>query len=182
MFLGPYTLLIGLALALWNVLAGDNIRTDPEEERCRQTGESGGITFHPRWEQNEQEKKVCAALEQVAPEVGAKHITSGWHPFRQSHLSGRLFSLLVDSGHGVSTTYVFPIIGGRKVERLLANIQALSICFTEEQVKYLESIVEFDFGFPHSMMGDGSDVSFFFKLAAHIEKKPVAALLRPSAT
>ncbi|KAG0704242.1 NADP-dependent oxidoreductase domain-containing protein [Suillus ampliporus] len=45
-----------LALAPWNVLAGGKLRTDEEEERRRQTGEK--------------------ALEKVAKEVGAKHITA----------------------------------------------------------------------------------------------------------
>lgn len=50
------------------------------------------------------------------------------------------------------TPYVFPIIGGRKVEQLEANIEALSISLSEEQVKYLESIVPFNLGFPHDMV------------------------------
>ena len=33
--------------------------------------------FVGRWERNEQEKKVAQALEKVAAEVGAKHITAG---------------------------------------------------------------------------------------------------------
>ncbi len=44
--------------------------------------------------------------------------------------------------------YVFPIVGGRKVEHLLANLEALEITLTEEQIKSLESEVEFEPGFP----------------------------------
>ena len=66
-----------MALAPWNVLAGGKIRTDEEEEKRRQTGEKGRAVFNPAWERNEQEKTVCKALEKVAAEVGAKHITSG---------------------------------------------------------------------------------------------------------
>ena len=40
----------------------------------------------------------------------------------------------------VKTTYVFPVIGGRKVEHLLANRQALSISLSEEQIKELEAV------------------------------------------
>ena len=46
------------------------------------------------------------------------------------------------------TPYVFPIIGGRKVEHLLANLDALRITLTPEHIKYLESILPFDPGFP----------------------------------
>jgi len=84
----------GLALAPWNVLAGGKIRTDQEEEKRRQTGENGRIIFDPKWERNEKEKIVCKALEKVAKEVGAKHITAGMFPppFSYSMFINRLFS------------------------------------------------------------------------------------------
>ena len=68
-----------MALAPWNVLAGGKIRTDEEEEKRRQTGEEGRtLALVPtNWERNEKEKTVCKALEKVAAEIGAKHITSG---------------------------------------------------------------------------------------------------------
>lgn len=52
----------------------------------------------------------------------------------------------------LKTPYVFPIIGGRKVEHLLANIQALEIDLTPEQIAYLESVIPFDPGFPSTMI------------------------------
>jgi len=67
----------GMALAPWNVLAGGKIRTDEEEEKRRQTGENGRTTFNPQWERTDREKLVCKALEKVAQEIGAKHITAG---------------------------------------------------------------------------------------------------------
>jgi aryl-alcohol dehydrogenase-like predicted oxidoreductase len=68
-----------MALAPWNVLASGKIRTDEEEEKRRQTGENGRNFGLPgsTWERNEKEKTMCKALEKVAAEVGAKHITSG---------------------------------------------------------------------------------------------------------
>ena len=69
-----------MALAPWKVLAGGKIRTDEEEEKRRQTGEKGRGTTDSPWERTEQEKTVCKALEKVAAEVGAKHITAGIFP------------------------------------------------------------------------------------------------------
>ena len=66
-----------MALAPFNVLAGGKIRTDEEEEKRRQTGEKGRSAFGREWERNDKEKTVCKALEKVAAEIGAKHITSG---------------------------------------------------------------------------------------------------------
>ena len=45
--------------------------------------------------------------------------------------------------------YVFPIVGARKVEHLLANVEALDIALSEEHVQYLESVVPFNPGFPN---------------------------------
>ena len=68
---------LGLALAPWDVLAGGKIRTDAEEEARRKTGEKGRQLFSPSWERNEDEKKIVAALEKVASEVGAKSVQAG---------------------------------------------------------------------------------------------------------
>jgi diketogulonate reductase-like aldo/keto reductase len=48
--------------------------------------------------------------------------------------------------------YVFPIIGGRKVEQLKENIAALDISLTPEQVQRIEAAAPFDPGFPNSMI------------------------------
>jgi len=68
---------LGMALAPWNVLAAGKIRTDAEEEARRQSNEKGRTYYLSRWERNEKEKLVCKALEKVAEEIGAKHITAG---------------------------------------------------------------------------------------------------------
>ena len=47
--------------------------------------------------------------------------------------------------------YVFPIVGCRKVEHLYANVDALKVRLTEDHIKYLESIIPFDPGFPHNL-------------------------------
>jgi aryl-alcohol dehydrogenase-like predicted oxidoreductase len=48
--------------------------------------------------------------------------------------------------------FVFPLVGGRKVEHLHENIKALSISLSPEQVEFLDSQVPFDLGFPHNMI------------------------------
>ena len=44
--------------------------------------------------------------------------------------------------------YVFPIIGGRKVEHLYQNLEALELALSPEQIKALDDIVPFNKGFP----------------------------------
>ncbi|KAG0704237.1 NADP-dependent oxidoreductase domain-containing protein [Suillus ampliporus] len=145
----------GLALAPWHVLAGGRLRTDEEEERRRQTGEKGRMWASPNWERNEKERAMSAALEKVAKEVGAKHITAVAIAYLMQ-----------------KTPYVFPIIGGRKVEQLEANLESLAISLTPEQVKYLESIIPFDPGFPNTMIGDGTQYSRLLLHVAYVEKQP----------
>lgn len=45
--------------------------------------------------------------------------------------------------------YVFPIIGGRKVEHLHANLEALNITLDDRHIKEIEDAVPFDPGFPY---------------------------------
>ena len=62
------------------------------------------------------------------------------------------------------TPYVFPIIGCRKTEQLQANIEALDVKLSEEQIKYLEGVLPFDPGFPSTMVVSaflGSSVRFW---------------------
>ena len=54
--------------------------------------------------------------------------------------------------HLQKAPYVFPIIGGRKVEQLKGNIAALDVALTPEQVKRIESAAPFDPGFPNKMI------------------------------
>jgi len=48
--------------------------------------------------------------------------------------------------------FVFPIVGGRKVEHLLQNIEALDISLSTEQMQYIESIIPFNPGFPSNLI------------------------------
>ena len=50
------------------------------------------------------------------------------------------------------TPYVFPIIGGRKVEHLKQNIQALNVSLSPEQICRIDNAKPFDIGFPLNMI------------------------------
>lgn len=124
-----------MALAPWGVLAGGKLRSNEEEERRAQSGEKARIVFTADWKRNDQEVAMSTALDKVAKEVGAKHLTAVAIAYVMQ-----------------KTPYVFPIIGGRKVEHLEANLEALEIALTPEHIKYLESIVPFDPGFPYTLI------------------------------
>ena len=44
--------------------------------------------------------------------------------------------------------YVFPVVGGRKIEHLQANIEAMNLHLTEEEIRQIERVAPFDFGQP----------------------------------
>lgn len=153
----------GLALAPWGVLGGGKIRTNAEEARRRESGEKGRTAFSTNWERSPAEKKVCDALEEIAKEVGTESITA-----------------LAIAYHLHKTPYVFPIIGGRKVEQLEQNIAALDIYLTPEQVQRIEQAAPFDQGFPNNLIGDGTSDNFMLKTSAHLERVPVQQPITPA--
>jgi aryl-alcohol dehydrogenase-like predicted oxidoreductase len=152
----------GLALAPWDVLGAGKIRSDAEEQRRRETGEKGRTRLSPNsnWERTEEERKVCLVLEEVAKEVGVESITSGALASPQ-YMSGSRAERMhwpVAIAHLLhKTPYVFPIVGGRKVEQLRQNVQALDISLSPEQIHRIDNAKPIDFGFPYSMIVRTSD-------------------------
>ncbi|EKM59660.1 uncharacterized protein PHACADRAFT_250298 [Phanerochaete carnosa HHB-10118-sp] len=157
----PMCVAQGMAVAPWNVLAGGKIRTDAEERRRLESGEGGRQLFGD-WKRTPEERQVCLELEQVATEVGAKSITSvaiAWIMQKAPH--------------------VFPIVGGRKVEHLHDNIEALSVHLSDEQIARLDSAVPFDKGFPYTGFGDGTSYNFLHQSAGHFQRWPKAGPIKP---
>ncbi|KAJ7250398.1 Aldo/keto reductase [Mycena rebaudengoi] len=162
-----------LALAPFNVLAGRKLRTDAEGQQRRESGEKGRTLFGPNWERSVDEKKISHVPEKVAGEVGAK-------------------SLQLPYVMHMKVPYVFPVIGGRKVEHLLSNTEALDIALSSEQITYLESILPFNPGFPNIMIaramrvcpfvvdGDGAQPSALLASAARFDKNVHLQPIRPS--
>ncbi|KAI0789614.1 aryl-alcohol dehydrogenase [Abortiporus biennis] len=160
----PMAKAFGMALAPWNVLAAGKLRTDAEEQRRRETGEKGRMIFDSNWERTPVEVEASRALEKVAKEVGAKSI----HAVAIAYVMQK-------------TPYVFPIIGGRKVEHLHSNLEALEISLDKKHIEYLESVVPLDLGFPYSVFGYGKDYNAFFNTAGYFQKWPVQEAIKPAA-
>lgn len=128
----------GMAICAWNVLASGKLRSDEEEERREKSGEQGRDLKidNNGWKRTEREKKYSRALQKVATQLGLGH----------EAVPAIAIAYVLHKA-----PYVFPIIGGRKTEHLHANIQALKIRLSEEQLQYLDSIESFDVGFPHTV-------------------------------
>lgn len=53
--------------------------------------------------------------------------------------------------------YVFPIVGGRKLKHLKANVEALSLNLTAEDIREVEGAVAFDIGFLLNLLSGPGD-------------------------
>ncbi|KLO12648.1 Aldo/keto reductase [Schizopora paradoxa] len=167
----PMARTLGLALAPFRVIGGGRLRTDAEEELRRQTGEKGRTILNPNWERNEKEVTMSRALEKVANEVArAKGLKDG-----DVSISAVCIAYVMQK-----TPFVFPIIGGRKVEHLEQNVEALKIALSDAQMKEIEETLPFDPGFPNIMIGDGRANNGLFKSAAFVDKMPLLQPIRPS--
>ncbi|KAK0439112.1 NADP-dependent oxidoreductase domain-containing protein [Armillaria borealis] len=159
----PMAKSLGLALSPWCVLGEGKLRTDAEEQQRKETGEKGRMMFGPNWERTEVEVKVCRALEKVAAEVGVG-----------SNIRAVAIAYVMHK-----TPNVFPIIGGRKVEHLKSNLEALDISLSKEQLEHLDGAAPFDPGFPTTMIGDGTSYSFLLSSVAKMAKLPALQPIKP---
>jgi aryl-alcohol dehydrogenase-like predicted oxidoreductase len=130
----PMARTFGMALAPWDVLGGGRLQSKKQIEERKARGEN--VRSFDGSGQTEQEVKMSAALEKVAGEVGVDSIQA------------------VALAYVISKAqYVFPIVGGKRVEHLLDNIKALSIKLSDAQIKELEGVTPFEIGFPGNFVG-----------------------------
>ncbi|CAL1707562.1 unnamed protein product [Somion occarium] len=152
----------GMAIAPWDVLVHGKVRTDEEEEERRKSGMKGRTGLSADWERNEDEKKMCKVLEKIASEVGAKNLRSVAIAYVMQ-----------------KTTHVFPILGIKTVEQLEANVDALNIALSSEHISEIESVLSWDSGFPHNLLGDGTVPNENVRGTIWYEPDPLPAPFRP---
>lgn len=111
----------GMALAPWSALGGGKFKT--EEQRKAQEGRQMGPA-------SEKEIAISKKLEEIASKKG-------------SIITSVALAYVMHKA-----PYVFPIVGGRKIEHLKGNIEALKLKLTKEDIDEIEAAVPFDYGFP----------------------------------
>lgn len=114
-----------MALAPWGALGGGKFKN--AEQRRAQGGRAN-------LEYTDAEAKVTATLEAVAQRKSAT-------------ITGIAIAYVMHKA-----PYVFPILGGRKIEHVKGNIDALSIELSSEDMREIETAVPFDLGFPNSFL------------------------------
>lgn len=118
----------GMGIAPWGVLGGGHLRSTNDTHRARKMGDASNAQI-----------AVAKTLDAIAKE---KEVASP---------SVAIAYLLR------KTPYVFPIVGGRKIEHLRNNIQSLQIVLEKEDVKRIDDAAPFDLGFPHSFLSHEKD-------------------------
>lgn len=131
----------GMAMAPWDVLGGGRFQTKVSLKERKSKGENIRTLLGGK-EQTEDEEKVSEALAVVAAEHGVKSITTI-----------ALAYVLAKAPN------VFPLVGGRKVDHLQANIEALKLRLTDRQIQYLEDVKPLELGFPIDQIGEDPRIS-----------------------
>ncbi|CAI6100751.1 unnamed protein product [Clonostachys chloroleuca] len=131
----PMARYFGLALAPWDVLGQGRFQSKKAIEERLKSGEALRSLVQGSG-QTEDEIKYSEALSEVAAEHGIESPTA----IALAYVMAK-------------APYVFPIVGGRKIEHLHDNIRALSIKLTAEQIQRLESVKPFEIGFPNDFLG-----------------------------
>lgn len=115
----------GMGLAPWGALGGGNFKTEKQREEASRKSEGRNMGGP-----SERDVKVSAVLEKVA---NAKHTA----------ITSVALAYIIHKA-----PYVFPIVGGRTIEHLKGNIEALALELTPDDIAEIEGAVEFDVGFP----------------------------------
>lgn len=113
----------GMGIAPWGALGSGKFKSAEQREHGNAEGRNFG-------EVTEKDIKISNALEEIA-NAKSTSITS---------------VALAYVLH--KAPYVFPIVGGRKIEHLKGNIEALELELSEENIAKIEGAADFDIGFP----------------------------------
>jgi diketogulonate reductase-like aldo/keto reductase len=116
----------GMGLAPWGALGGGNFKTD--EQRKSQEGRKMG-----------EASPAAIKISKVLERIGNSH---------KAEITSVALAYVMKK-----TPYVFPIVGGRKIEHLKGNIAGLSLDLSETDMKDIEDANPFDIGFPMNFLG-----------------------------
>ncbi|KAI9749882.1 MAG: hypothetical protein M4579_006702 [Chaenotheca gracillima] len=117
----------GMALAPWGALGGGDFKT--EAQRKETEGRSSGMKH------SEHSAAVSKVLEKIANQ-------------KKTIMTSVALAYVL-----TKAPYVFPIVGGRKIEHLKGNIEALSLELSDEDVAEIDKAYPFDVGFPVNFLG-----------------------------
>lgn len=139
----------GMALAPFGTLGSGRFKTQKERE-SRVAGDRMALPV------TDKTLKVSAALEKIA------------------QAKGTLITSVALAYVMHKTPNVYPIVGGRKIEHLKGNIDALSLQLSDKEIDEIDDAAPFDVGFPSDLLFQGvSDPNRKFNLRMTTEDMPL---------
>lgn len=153
----------GMALAPWGALGGGHFTTEEKRANNEQ-----GRNFGPVGEKHiAVSKKLEALAKAKSTQITSVALAYVRHKY----------------------PYVYPIVGGRKIEHLKGNIEALGLELSDDEVREIDAAVPFDIGFPMSFLFEmggakydntmtSSDV-FLLKFAGELDSLPIQGGAKP---
>ncbi|OHW97115.1 norsolorinic acid reductase [Colletotrichum incanum] len=153
----------GMGVAAWGSLGGGYFK--PKAKGMTEAG-GGGDGGRAMDVKTGREEGVAEVLQRVSERLGAP-------------MTSVAMSYVMHKAPDV-----FPIVGGRKVEHLRGNIEALGLELSEEDIEEIETGYDFDVGFPYDFLGGGKvpkgpeDVVFTQRFG-NFDYVPRAAAVKP---
>lgn len=121
----------GMALCPYGVLGQGRFQT--KEAYLEREKHNPGRNFIPL---SDEDKHISSILEGIAEKKG-----------NGATIFGAALAYILQKA-----PYVFPIVGGRKVDHIKGNIESLDIELTDEEMAEIDNSYAFDHGFPHSFL------------------------------
>jgi aryl-alcohol dehydrogenase-like predicted oxidoreductase len=126
----PMALNEGMGLCPFGALGGGNFKTEAQRQQIAKEGNPGRKMVPI----SEREAAVATVLEAIANRRGTA-------------LTSIALAYVMHKA-----PYVVPIVGGRNVNHLRGNIEALSLELTDQEIEEIESAYPFDMGFPMTFL------------------------------
>jgi aryl-alcohol dehydrogenase-like predicted oxidoreductase len=136
----------GMALAPWGALGRGQFATKEDLEK---KGEEGRKST----QSTEETKAVSAVLDGLAKK-------------KKTLITSIALAYVMHKA-----PYVFPIVGGRKVEHLEGNIEGLGVELTDEEVDDIDAAIPFKVGFPMNILFENGGGKFN---TAHMDLKNIS--------
>lgn len=143
----------GISCCLWGAAGGGNFKTEEQIKALEESGEKGRSA---RMGVSEADKKITKVLDKLGKAKGKS-------------LTAIALAFVLQQ-----QPYMFPIVGGRKVEHLKDNIQALTVTFSAEELAELKGVVEFDLGWPNTFIGQHTRDNFLIQNSGNYDYIPDA--------
>ncbi|KAL3472719.1 NADP-dependent oxidoreductase domain-containing protein [Aspergillus californicus] len=141
----------GMAIAPWGALGSGQFKPPSAAENGRKTG------VYP--------SQHAAAVTEVLAKIAGR---------RGSAITSVALAYVMQKA-----PYVFPIVGGRKLEHLQGNIEALSLELSGEDIEAIEGAFPFELGFPLDLIGRNEEECGLMNVRGHFDYVPRVQAIKP---